>query len=188
MIAMPGPIITLAERSDIIATNALAPLIKTIPSMWDETIVCGQSQIGEVTAMARRKALDWYVAVMNLNSFRSLSIPLTFLAPYVTYQVTYVRDSSSAPESLTKTQNDSLPVFANAGGGEAARFTPIATNYPPVTLQITNSGESLQLVWSIGTLLESTNADGPWSTNSSATSPWPLTLTGERKFYRVRVQ
>ena len=38
-----------------------------------------------------------------------------------------------------------------------------------------------------GTLLESTNATGPWVTNT-ATSPFTNAITGTRKFYRVRVK
>jgi hypothetical protein len=181
---MAGPLVTIAERSDIVASSPFAPLIQTIPAMWDETVVLNQSQIGQTTALARRKGQDWYLAVMNVSA-RSLSIPLDFLSSNVTYRVCYVRDTSSSLEYSTQAQGNNFPVFSNAGGGEVAWFSPIATNYPPVTLQIERTNSNVQLTWGQGTLLETTNLAGQWTT-SNATSPLLLTPVGPQKFYRVQ--
>jgi hypothetical protein len=159
-------------------------LIQSIPAMWDETVVLSQSQLGQTTALARRKGQDWYLAVMNVSA-RSLSIPLVFLAPNVTYRVCYVRDTSSSLEYGTQVQGNSFPVFSNAGGGEVAWFSPIATNYPPATLQIERSNSAVKLTWSQGTLLETTNLASQWTT-SNATSPLLLTPAEPQKFYRVQ--
>ncbi len=62
------------------------------------------------------------------------------------------------------------------------------TNVPPsVTLSITNVGSTLEVRWPQGTLLEAADLAGPWATNN-ATSPYSVTPTGERKFYRVIVR
>ena len=45
--------------------NPAAGLIKTIPSVWDETIVLPSSEIGEVAAFARRRGEVWFVGIMN---------------------------------------------------------------------------------------------------------------------------
>jgi hypothetical protein len=59
---------------------------------------------------------------------------------------------------------------------------------PSVFVQFTPiSGGQFQLTWSQGTLLEATNVLGPWITNA-ATSPYTVTPTGPRKFFRVQVQ
>ena len=58
---------------------------------------------------------------------------------------------------------------------------------PPVTLQITRVGNDVQLSWPLGRLLEATSLSGPWTTNSLAASPYPVTPTGSSKFYRVLV-
>lgn len=54
-----------------------------------------------------------------------------------------------------------------------------------ISLQVTNS--NLQLTWSQGTLLESTNLSGPWTTNL-AIPPYIVSPTNAQKFYRLRLQ
>jgi len=58
----------------------------------------------------------------------------------------------------------------------------------PLAIQIQKSGANLQLTWSQGVLLEATNVVGPWSTNSSAVSPYIVTPTGPQMFYRLQSQ
>jgi len=58
---------------------------------------------------------------------------------------------------------------------------------PPV-IQIQRSGANVQLTWSQGMLLQSTNVVGPWTTNSSATSPFIVNPTGPKMFYRLQSQ
>jgi hypothetical protein len=58
---------------------------------------------------------------------------------------------------------------------------------PPVTLKIAPTGTgSLALRWSQGTLLQSTNVTGPWTTNT-ATSPCTFVPTKSQMYFRVRV-
>lgn len=56
------------------------------------------------------------------------------------------------------------------------------------TLKLTPSGNGLVLTWPGGKLLEADNAMGPWTTNAAATSPYLVSPTGSRKFYRVQLQ
>lgn len=64
----------------------------------------------------------------------------------------------------------------------------LAPSSQSVTLGVqTISGGQLQLQWSNGILLQATNLLGPWVTNV-ATSPYALTPTAPRMFYRIRVQ
>jgi hypothetical protein len=52
------------------------------------------------------------------------------------------------------------------------------------TVNIERSGLELKLTWPLGTLLESANVLGPWTTNG-ATSPYLFTPSTSQKFYRV---
>jgi hypothetical protein len=128
MIAMPGPMITLAERADILTQSPFALLIKNVPALWDETIVLEQSQIGQTAVLARRKGTEWFVAGMNTSTARNWNIPLNFLIPGMTYQANYIRDSSSLPESGTVTLTNSLAVSAAIEGGIVAWFYQSPTN------------------------------------------------------------
>jgi hypothetical protein len=55
------------------------------------------------------------------------------------------------------------------------------------TVQIAPVGTNLQLNWPYGTLLEAKNITGPWTVNTNQ-SPYVVTPTGDRKFYRVQLQ
>jgi len=60
-------------------------------------------------------------------------------------------------------------------------------NLPAVSISLQMSGSNLQLTWPQGTLLESSNVSGPWTTNF-ATSPYTVSPTNAQMFYRIRVQ
>jgi len=57
----------------------------------------------------------------------------------------------------------------------------------PVSISLQMNGSNLQLTWPQGTLLESSNVSGPWTTNI-ATSPFIVSPTNAQRFYRLRVQ
>jgi hypothetical protein len=65
-------------------------------------------------------------------------------------------------------------------------LTPVA-EMDYVRLNVTRVGGAIRLEWSQGTLLEASEVNGPWSTNS-ATSPLIVNLDGPQKFYQVRVR
>lgn len=57
---------------------AFMELLGSIPSGWDETIIVA-GEIGEFIITARRKNKDWFLAGMNNEEGRPVSIPLDFL-------------------------------------------------------------------------------------------------------------
>jgi hypothetical protein len=63
-------------------------------------------------------------------------------------------------------------------------------NYPlvveiPSQVVIQHAQAKLQVVWPAGTLLESTNLQGPWSTNPAA-SPYAISPIASQEFFRVQ--
>jgi hypothetical protein len=127
MVNMAGPLITLSERSDTMAQSAFAPVIRSIPCLWDETRVLQGSEIGESCIMARRKGDMWYAAIMNVKAQRSWVLPLDFLTSGITYQAEIVRDAGQQIDYRTVTRETKLDVTAAAGGGFVAKFTIPAT-------------------------------------------------------------
>jgi alpha-glucosidase len=102
-------------------------LIKTIPSVWDETVVLPPSEIGELAAFARRRGDVWFVGIMNALTGRELRVPLRFLSAGK-YQAMLVRDQMDDPaavkiEDVSLGRSDVLPLRMRAGGGFVARFT-----------------------------------------------------------------
>lgn len=56
------------------------------------------------------------------------------------------------------------------------------------TLTIAPSGSGLVLTWPGGKLLEADEVTGPWTTNTTATSPFTISQPDAKKFYRVQLQ
>jgi len=60
--------------------------------------------------------------------------------------------------------------------------------FPPVTLYIAPAGAgNLTLTWSQGALLQATNLTGPWTTNTTAVSPYTLAPTNSHLYFKVLV-
>jgi regulation of enolase protein 1 (concanavalin A-like superfamily) len=59
---------------------------------------------------------------------------------------------------------------------------------PAVTVGMQKVSDGLQLTWTQGALLEATNVLGPWTTNTTATSPYLITSPVGTKFFKVQVR
>lgn len=129
---MPGPIITYAERSDIIAKSPYASLIRAIPSMWDETVVLPQSKLGVTVATARRKGQDWFIGIMNTVVTQSWTLPLTFLCPNTNYTAQLIRETSTNLERTNVTSGSVLSVAITNTG--ASGFVARIFQEPPFTV------------------------------------------------------
>ncbi len=60
-----APVITYAANPANILANPCAGMIKSIPSVWDETIVLPPSEIGDLAIYAQRKGTTWFLSVIN---------------------------------------------------------------------------------------------------------------------------
>src|SRR5262249_51796135 len=128
MAVFSSPLLTIAANPQSIVTSPAVDVIKSIPAVWDETIVVPGSEIGELAAYARRSGTAWFLAVMCGTQARSLKVPLTFLGQGQ-YQGTLVSDEGQGGagiklESRDQTRLDSLALDLAAGGGFVARFSP----------------------------------------------------------------
>jgi hypothetical protein len=74
-----------------------------------------------------------------------------------------------------------------AGAVTSAPSATLTVNSPMIGLQANGQG-GLVLTWSGGSLLQATNVLGPWTTNSTATSPLTVTPNAgvQQQFYRVQ--
>jgi alpha-glucosidase len=101
-------------------------LIRSIPSVWDETIALPPSDIAEMAAFARRRGDTWFLGVMNGETERSVRMPLSFIGRSK-YKAMLVRDQKDDPaavkiENSAFTRGDQLTMDMRAGGGFVARF------------------------------------------------------------------
>ena len=121
------PLLTYGAHPTNLLSNPCLPMIKSIPSVWDQTIVLPMSGIGELAAFARRSGDTWFVAVLNGPSARTIAVPLSFLGRG-DYRALLIRDRKDDPvsvqvENATLRSRDSLSIELNSGGGFIARFS-----------------------------------------------------------------
>lgn len=83
--------------------------------------------------------------------------------------------------------NYACAVTNYAGGGLSS--TGALTVLPLPSLSLSTSNNQLVLTWpGSGSLLESSNVTGPWTTNQTALSPYPITPSFPARFFRLQVQ
>jgi alpha-glucosidase len=122
-----SPLMIYGAHPKNILDNPAVDIIKSIPSVWDETRVLPMSEIGELAAFARRRGDTWFLAILNGETVKSLDLPLTFLHGRES-KVMIVRDKIDDPaavliETRKATNRDSLKVEMRAGGGFIARLS-----------------------------------------------------------------
>jgi alpha-glucosidase len=121
------PLLTYAAHPTNILNHPALAMIKSIPAVWDETIVLPPSEIEEMAAFARRSGGQWFLAVVNGPAARKARIPLSFL-DRGDYHALVVNDDQSAPDAVQIDNTiarriDFITLDLVAGGGFIARFS-----------------------------------------------------------------
>ncbi len=125
-VILTSPLLVYAAHPKNILANPAVELIRSVPSVWDETIALPPSEIGELAVFARRRAETWFLAIMNGPAARTLTVPLSFLTRD-RYAALLARDQESESGAITmeqgfKTRRESLEIKLRAGGGFVGRF------------------------------------------------------------------
>jgi alpha-glucosidase len=120
------PLLTYGAHPTNLLNSPCLPMIKSIPAVWDETVVLPVSEIGEIAAFARRSGITWFVAILNGPEARNLELSLGFL-PKGNVHSLIVRDKIDDPAQVDVEQkqissSDTLKINLAAGGGFIARF------------------------------------------------------------------
>ena len=121
-----APLLVYGAHPQAMLDNPAVELIKSIPTVWDETRVLPQSEIGEIAAFARRHGKQWFLVIANGPSARSVEVPLSFLGGG-SHQALVVRDREDDPAAVvvehpTLHRQDALKIDLRPGGGCVARF------------------------------------------------------------------
>lgn len=64
-IAFSSPFLCLPDSPEAYLQSPLLQFIRTVPTTWDETRILPGSAIGECLMIARRKADEWHLAILN---------------------------------------------------------------------------------------------------------------------------
>jgi alpha-glucosidase len=129
-----SPLLIYGAHPKNILDNPAVEMIKSIPSVWDETIALAASEIGEIAAFARRKDSTWFLAIMNGPTARTVTIPLTFLGSG-NYRAMVVRDQKEDAaavkvENTSVSRKDRITIELRDGGGSIARFSNQRSSRP----------------------------------------------------------
>ncbi len=124
---MTSPLLVYAAHPRNLLENPASEMIKSIPSVWDETVVLPISEIGERAAFARRKGDQWFLAIIHGPTAARIRVPTSFLKPG-NYRALLVRDREGDPaavtiEETTISSEDTIGIELRAGGGFIGRFT-----------------------------------------------------------------
>ena len=119
-------------------------------------------------------------AVFTVNGVSQSTLPTTDTSFMLNTNYVVFTNVIVSGASLTGTWYGPVN-YGSLNGAQLQYFGP----YVPLSIQNTNN--QLKLQWSPGTLLEATSLAGPWTTNT-ASSPYMVTPTGARMFFKVKVQ
>jgi alpha-glucosidase len=127
LVVFTSPVMVYGANPKSVLENPARDLIRTIPSVWDETRVLPASAVGELAAFARRSGEQWFLGVLNGPSARSVELDLGFLGEG-TYRALLARDKGEDGaavelEEREITRGDTIPLSLRPGGGFVARFT-----------------------------------------------------------------
>jgi alpha-glucosidase len=122
-----SPLLTVAAHPQAILDNPAVDVIKSIPAVWDETIVLPESDIGELAIFARRIGRTWFLAVMCGPEAKTIRVPLSFLDEGQ-YNASLVcddkeNDAAVVMKNSTARRGDTLTIEMSSGGGFVGRFS-----------------------------------------------------------------
>jgi alpha-glucosidase len=127
-VVFTSPVLVFGGHPQSLLENPAVDLIRSLPSVWDETIVLPSSEIGELAGFARRRGSTWFVAMLNGTSSRQARIDLAFLTAGH-YDALVVKDEAGEAaavkvEKTTIARGATMAVDLRAGGGFVARLVP----------------------------------------------------------------
>ena len=122
-----SPLLTVAVHPKSVLDNPAVDVIKSIPAVWNQTIVLPESTIGELAIFARRTGQTWFLAVMCGPQAKTIHVPLSFLGdgPYNASLVSDDKENDAAVILAERTvrQGDTLEIEMVDGGGFVGRFS-----------------------------------------------------------------
>ena len=123
-VILTSPLLVYGGHPASLLSNPAVEMIKSIPSIWDETRVLPPSEIGELALFARRGGNTWFIAAMNGYAARSVKVDLSFL-PRRTYRALIVRDvmeNDAAVHVETREVSRSIEIAMRGSGGFVVRL------------------------------------------------------------------
>jgi alpha-glucosidase len=122
-----SPLLTYSANPANILSNPCLDMIKSIPVVWDETVVLDDSEIGDLALFARRFGKTWFLAIMNGTKARTIKVLLSFLGSG-DYKALLIGDNKKGSnevkiENTTLRKSNLVEIDLSVGGGFIGRFS-----------------------------------------------------------------
>lgn len=124
-----SPFLCWANRPEELLESDAIELLRTVPTVWDETLVLPETAIGRFVAFARRHGDEWWVAIISgSREARTYDVDLSFLGGGE-WDVLASTDVPGDPWPLRITTGkvsakQTIGVKLEAAGGYVARIRP----------------------------------------------------------------
>ena len=122
-VILTSPLLVYGGHPSSLLSNPAADMIRSIPSVWDETRVLPPSEIGELAMFARRSGTTWFVAAMNGRQARTVTVDLSFLTTR-RVRALIVRDDAGTDAGVVLESRDvsgAIEIPLRAAGGFVLR-------------------------------------------------------------------
>lgn len=121
-----SPLTHFADAYYNYINNPAEDILRDFPVTWDETIVLPCSEIGKITAFAKRKGDEWWIGIMNGEQTTDISFELNFLKISGAI-ATILSDRIDAPNAFVREEKvvkkmDRINLHLNPGGGYFMRI------------------------------------------------------------------
>ncbi|MCI2169971.1 endo-alpha-N-acetylgalactosaminidase family protein [Schleiferilactobacillus perolens] len=136
LVLTDSPIQMIATSPQELLANPAVEMIKSIPTVWDKTVVLPQSEIGKTAIIAKQAGGNWFIGGVANTSDVNVDIDLNQLLGDGTYQLDLWRDTVAADqngkggkmveETRNITKNDHLTLAMLQHGGFIARISKLS--------------------------------------------------------------
>jgi alpha-glucosidase len=135
-LAMPivftSPYLCLGDHPKRYLESVAVDVLRALPPVWDETLVLPISEIGELSAFARRSGQQWFIGVIGDGKPRRETIRLDFLGKG-TYKLVALADDPERNDTFLRrelrvTRKDHLVLPLRKDGGYVGWLVPLKEN------------------------------------------------------------
>lgn len=177
IIAIDSPLMVLATDPAKILQNEAVEFIKSIPTVWDRTLVLDGSKIGETAVYAKEKDGVWFLAGIFAKNNTAVKVKLSDFLSDGTYVMELWEDKGGAKVKTEKlvTKNDVLTFVKSAGQGFAARFSKFTLSQYGGEIKLNTPIEFLNIP--AGAVVKYTlDGSDPMTSATALTYTAPITL------------
>ena len=129
LILIDSPLMAVAsDPADILASPAVE-FIKSIPSVWDKTVVLSDSKIGKYSVYAKENNGTWFVGGIASSTVNQAKVDLAEFLPDGTYTAEVWVDGANGMEKtvVTVTNGDAIQIGKlTSGKGFAIRISKLS--------------------------------------------------------------